>query len=239
MNKQIKELCKALLLSVCTLGVTVAAHAGGFSKPFAANFLNNGTYLCVSNATPFNYENASNAYFWSWSTGTNIYAAYGTNSSGVQYDQAVVDVPLVPDYNSDLNPTLAIEIVIGRTNNYPLPSVMTPSENGYLNNTNPLVYVPIFANAALSTNTVTFTFVGVTDEGFPESTFFPQNILTVSLTCTNNALTILSTNLVPSFLQGDNKLRLESISSAQANSGTVATDYGAVINAVRVKGWSP
>lgn len=247
-----KQLIGIGIATVTMVASSLTVQADNTLKNVNTSFINNGTYLCVSNtaANAFNYENNSNTYFWSFVVGTNILAAYGTNAAGINYPAAIVDVPILPDVQGDVNPNLSIDIVVGKTNNWPLPATMTPAAGGYnglstVVGTNGLSqfstnFIPVWPVVALTTNTATFTFVPVTDDGFPMQAIVgstPPLVLTIS--CTNNMVNVLHTNLTSTVIAGCTKLRLESITVSAFGAGASSGNIGMVIDAIKLGGTTP
>jgi hypothetical protein len=118
---------------------------------------------------PFTYLGASNVWFYSYPTGTNVLALGGTNASGILYPQAVADVPVFPDMNADVNPNVVITVVEGINTNLPVQYPQTAAI-GSLQVATIGAYAP-FGGTQVVTNTTTYTFAPVSEGGFG---FFDQ-----------------------------------------------------------------
>jgi len=223
-----------------------AQNGNGAVRPYVGNFVNNGTFLEVSNSTPYIWNTASNIVFYNYGNSQNVLASTvqintSTNGSTIftnsifTYPPAIVDVPIYPDLNGDYSANTALTITVGITNNYqPYPANYSPTQvgSGVGSNTNVLYgsgtnYCAYAANATnttsyygvASTNLDTFVFATSADgENCDSGWVGSQHVFTFSFGSTNNTVITFTTNLPTSFLQGAMRVRLMSITPAQPNS---------------------
>lgn len=192
------------------------------------NRLLTGTYLCVSNGTTVS-PTASNAWYYSYSAGTNVIGG-STNAAGTYYASPIVLGGLFPDMNADVNPNVALQIVIGYTNNLFLPSGQSPT---MLNTvwTNPS---PVFLPQPTATNAWSVTLTPVASKEFPMDGPVVGKSFTISGFYTNGVPMVITTNLPVALLQGCYALA----PSITVGTGTNAAN-GVVFNAINITGWTP
>lgn len=237
MKKTLQHLGKIAAVSTFLLSFSAFAGPGVSYAPLNSSFINNGTYVCISNNMTWTFDTASNVFFMPFQTFTNVYALTTNGNNQLNtWPPAFVDVTVPPDGNGEASGNLAIQIVVGITNGFPFPYAQSPVVGNTINNFTNL-------NAAIGggTNTVTLTFAPVYDMG-PLVTGISQGSasiaqvdkqFTFACTETNNAVVVLTTNLPTSMTQGVTKLRL--IKAVVNNVNTA----GVVINALSLRGWTP
>ena len=227
---------RKLLISLGGTLMVGSAVAGTMSHD-TADFINNGTYLSISNNMTWNFGSASNAYFFSYSSGTNVYASSTNgNAATLLNPPAVVDVDVYPDMNADVNPNVAITVTAGVYTNYNLARYQSPV---YIQQTNFVgAFNGLMPTNTTATNTVTFTFVPLADGENPDQSGPYQGInksfVFTFIPTTNNAAVTITTNLPTGFLQGIRKIRLASIGVS-----SVSTSPGVTIDRIRLVGWKP
>jgi hypothetical protein len=222
---------KKFIALLAIVGSAFVASANSVTH-VSESFINTGTYLCVSNGVPFNYTTASNVWFYSYPVGTNVLALGGTNANGILYPQAVVDAPVFPDINADVNPNIAITVVEGANTNLPIQYPQT-SAIGNLAVSTATAYAP-FSGTQVVTNTTTYTFATISEGGFGFADTAGGKTFSFSVSQTNNTLAVISTNVPTSFLQGARAIRLVSVSNTSTGTGP-----GVVVDAVKLTGWTP
>lgn len=228
---KLNNVIRSLSVGLAVLGTSLTSFAGTTIVHKVATFINNGTYLCLTNNSTWSYLSASNIWFYSWTVGTNVLALGGTNSAGVLYPPAIVDVPsMADDDQGDVNPNLAIQVIMGVYTNFPLPSVQSPA---FLNtiSTNPVPTV--FTNEVSSTNTVTFTFAAES-YGFADNYKTSTKTFVFTMQQTNNVPLVFTTNLPTTFISGAEKIRLVSMTADSKGDGG---NNGAMIDAINEVGW--
>lgn len=209
------------LLTLGLLCFTVAASAAT-PKWTPQSFINNGTFLALSNNTTFNFAGpllSSNLVFWSYNNATNINAGTTNGNIGAILGKpALVPADVYPDANGDIQANASVYISLGLTNNWPLPANMTPIFSN-VSNTN---YNSIFTG--VTTNILTITLVALADGvnyDLPITGFGAKSFVW-NFTATNlaaNTLITLSTNLPSTFLQGTPKVGVYSIVVGNAPTG--------------------
>lgn len=211
-----------------SIGASVAMLLGGgvsamANTHFSSSFLS-GTYLVVSNSVTVS-QTSSNVWFYSYAAGTNV-QSFATNAAGILYPAAIVDSPMIADVNSDVNPNIAVQIVVGYSNNIFAASVQTPVVNTW---TNPIPAIPV---NSLSTNVVTVTLSTVSSVALGLADTSTGKTFTFSITANGTTPVVVSTNLPTSFLQGAGAIR----ATVGVGGGTGS---GIVVNALNLTGWKP
>ena len=240
MNK-FKNIAKSALLGCVVLLAPAIANAG--TAVHVTERMINGTYLCVSNSTTASIS-ASNQWYYGYQYGTNVlggsvpftiqtnWPSQGVNTTNYfnPVPSPLVNVGVFPDINADVNPNVALQIVIGYTNQLFALGVQSPV---LINTvwTNP---APFFAGNIGATNSWTVTLTPVATGDFPLDTL-PTKTFSVSGLWTNGVPLVLTTNVPTAFLQG-----LKAVSpSITVGPGTNAAPNGIVFNAINLTGWSP
>ena len=211
-----------------SIGASVAMLLGGgvsamANTHFSSSFLS-GTYLVVSNSVTVS-QTSSNVWFYSYAAGTNV-QSFATNAAGILYPAAIADSPVIADANSDVNPNIAVQIVVGYSNNIFAASVQTPVVNTW---TNPIPAIPV---NSLSTNVVTVTLSTVSSVALGLADTSTGKTFTFSVTANGTTPVVFSTNLPTSFLQGAGAIR----ATVGAGGGTGS---GIVVNVLNLTGWKP
>lgn len=246
-----KKTLQKIGLLATLLGSTMAAFAGpGISyAPVSSSFINNGTFVAISNNVPYLFDTASNVWFAPFQTFTNVYAGTTNgNSIGLTWPQAFVDVAIPPDGSGEANANLAICVVMGITNNFWSFAGAYQNTNAgpIANNVQSPVIRNLIAtnniNAAIgsSTNTLTFTFAPVIEPfnlSMPSSGWVSDKTFTFSVAGTNTQAVVFTTNLPSTFTQGATKIRL--IKVGIDNLGGASPPAGIVIDALNLRGWTP
>ena len=192
-----------------------------------------GTYLCLSNSAgvsggaSFALGASSNFWYYSYAAGTNVLVG-STNNAGILASSPIGDLPIYPDANVDINPTLALQVVLGYTNQLFLTGVQSPV---MINTvwTNP---VPVFTNSAVQTNTVVITVVPVSSGEFGLADTASKGF-SFTVIQTNQIPITVTTNLPNSLLQGSYSLRWSATNTA------TGTGQGVIFNALNLTGWKP
>lgn len=250
---------KKLLLAIgLGLGLTLSSHAGNV-YPFNVSFLNNSTYVCLSNnmtatfqgpypsaptTTPFNgmanYGTNNFIWYYDYKVGTNVQAGVTTNAiTGNLSPGPFCDVPVFADANGAVQTNVAIYATFGVNSNYPPTSVMSPVDQNMVW-TNPMAFFYAnagFASPAPGTNSVTLVFAPVSDtrSGLADdSTIGRSWSWNIALEGRSLPLTV---SVVPpaTLLNGTTRLRLLSYTISTNNSA--ANGFGAVLNALGMYGY--
>ena len=203
-----KKLCIAVAFALFISSVNSWALSPGVSS-----FLNNGTYLVITNNTT---SYGTNCYMFYVPSQTNIWCVASNAST-----QAFVPAVVRSDVNGDLNPTLAISVTIGNTNQYALPGL---NWNRMLTTTSA---IPTALNA-WDTNLVTMTFAKEADGVTPETT----GTFTLAVSATGVTPKTVITNLPAFFIQGARRIWLKSITTSDASNTN-----GVVIDQIALCGW--
>ena len=186
-----------------------------------------GTYLCLSNGTALT-TGGTNSYYYSYSAGTNVLSG-STNAAGMLIPSPVNAGVIFPDANVDINPNLALQVVIGFTNNLFLAGVQSPV---MLNTvwTNP---APYLTNGVVSTNSLQITLTAMSSGDFNVPDTTGSKTFTFTVGQTNQVATVTTTNLPTAFLQG-----CYGFTIAGTNTVTGA-GQGVIINGINLVGWKP
>lgn len=234
---------KKLLTLVAALitGLAISVKAGTATYTIQS-FINNGTYVCLTNglaftnnsiATPSGVGYATNVWWYPYTIGTNV-LALSTNSIGNTIPFPFVDVPLFPDGNADVNTNLELVATIGITNAYPRMANQTPVVMNTVW-TNPASF---FTSSTIpGTNTLTLTFAPVSDTqaNLADTSAGRQFTWTIPLAGLTLPVT-LSTTVSASSVLGACKLRLYSVAiSGNATAGSL----GVTLDGLWLEGWSP
>ena len=218
---------KKKLISI-GLGLAMAGSARATTVTHFTSRMINGALLCVSNSVTITTA-STNYNYYQYSAGTNVLAG-GTNAAGNLIPYALTDAQLVPDINADVNPNLAIQVVIGYTNNLFLSGVTSPVMYNTVW-TNPTSF---FGNSVTQTNTATITLSPISSGDFtlPDTTGVKTFSFTVNQT--NQTPVVLTTNLPVAFLQGAWGLRASVAVGAGTGNGT-----GMILNGLSLVGFKP
>jgi hypothetical protein len=216
----------SLGLGLCLSGTAMAATPVHFTDRLLT-----GTYLCLSNSVTF-LSGSTNQVYYSYSAGTNVLAG-ATNGANMTIASPLGFGDIVPDVNADVNPNLALQVIVGYTNKLFLAGVQSPV---MLNTvwTNP---VPFMIPGTGQTNTLTVTLTPVSSGDFlVADTAEGLKSFTVVMGQTNGVASVVTTNLPVGFLQGCAKF---SVSLACGTGTTNAAGAGIVVDAVNLVGWKP
>ena len=244
--KLLNSFKKLALGATLSLGLSAMAGPGLSYTPISYSFINNGTYVAITNGINWTFDTASNVWFAPFNQFTNVYSGTTNGNANLNtWPPAIVDVTVPSDGNGDANPNLSIQVVIGLTNNFYVFSGAYQATNaGAIANS---VMSPVIRNAIATnnitsvigqgTNTLTFTFAPVAEPygiSMPSSGWISDKAFTFAVACTNNQATVFTTNLPTTFTQGLTKVRLIKITTDNQTGGV-----GTVIDAITLRGWSP
>lgn len=235
---------KKLILSIGLGFVAVSLMAQANLDSVNNSFLNNGTYLCLSNNTTYTWTtlgSSSNAWFFSYPSFTNVCWMYSTSNAPA----ATVDADVIADRNGDINPNMAISVVIGVYTNWPsvipnwptynrqTPSALGVAGTGYSLMTGSNLPAAFFTSTVAATNSVVLTFAPVSPEGYADTSEGKQ----FSFTVAQSSVTlprVITTNVPTTFLQGARKVRLVSVVI-----GSTGAAQGVVVDSLSLVGWRP
>lgn len=219
------------LILICAL--VASAITSQAATHFTTRMLT-GAFTCISNGTTLSY-NTSNVWYYSYSAGTNVYGG-STNAGGFTIPGPLTQAPLVPNLNGDINNNLALQVIVGSTNNLFRPSGMSPVV-GNLTWTNPTPFLPFFTNALAQTNTLVITLskVGSRQFGVPDANS-TNSTLSCTILVTNGIVGAITMPINTGFLQGAGAISA-SISATAAGSGNLGV--GPIVNAINLVGWTP
>ena len=227
------------LLALLGLLPTVALAQPSTPLHLTQQFINNGTYLVVSNNYVWDYTSAPNTYYVSYTgdgNGSSIFSgAMGfTNSTTTNYlPRCVVDCSAWA--NPDGTPAqAAIQVMIGVATNYPLPDPLRAWNCG----TNGLVSagaatgVPtgIVAVNASATNYITFGFVKSCD-GVNFDTNTATGLFQIGVQLKGTTPVCIATNVPVSFMTGAKKIRLQRMVTSDSTGSP-----GVTIDAINLNG---
>lgn len=219
------------LILIASLFAACASQAVTY-KNINDSFINNGTYVCLPNNTTNTFYplgSGTNLTWFQYALGTNVLSG-STNSFGQQLAPTFIDVPLVPDGNGDVNPTLGIQAVLGVYSNFPAPPFQSPVIMNAVW-TNPAA---AFTNSIFATNILTLVFATVdASAGYADGTTGKQFTWAINLAGLTFPMTI-TTNVTTTFAQGTSKIRLVS-----AGVTSVSNSQGVVLDSLKLTGWSP
>lgn len=217
---------KKFLTSIALVMVAACASATIYKEQ---SFINNGTYLCVTNNTSLVYTNQNNAIYYSYQVGTNVQAG-ATNPIGNYYPKPLTGVKLDTDANGDVNPTYAVHVVIGATSGFPIP--VSPQTGQFLNTIwNPTNLVANFTNNANSTNVVTFTLYPLDSFGYVDT----SRSWSFVVNQTANVPVVVTTNLPTAFCQGLRGV----VPGIGVNNIAGAGAQGTTVDAFTLQGFTP
>lgn len=248
---------KLLLTIAAAVGIVASTHAGN-AYSFDESFLNNCTYVCLSNnmtasfAGPYyaapvtipltpmvTYGTNNFIWYYDYKVGTNVQAGVTTNAiTGNLQQGPFCDVPIFADANGCPNTNVSIYVTIGVNSNYPPVSVTSPV-NSNLVWTNPMAF--FYQNAGITTpapgtNTISLVFAPVSDTRAGMADGSPGRQWTWLVAVPGNTLPLtVSVNPPPSLVQGTTKLRLYSYTIS--TNSAAANGFGVVIDALGMRGY--
>lgn len=244
---------RILMLIVGLLSLVSTAQAA--SVPISESFINNGTYISLSNNYTLLYGSTTNIRFVSFEISTNIIGGASNTISpgGLSFPQILRDVTVRPDGLSEVNDSCSISVTIGVATNFfsqrghgglPFPNAgqnFWNIPNGMTNGVGgPYVPVSLFPQGALgSSNVLTFVFQksvdGMTYGTTAQDKFQFVVAQTAAILATDAGKPhTINTNLPSSFMQGAKKLRCLSVASDNS-----AGAIGVTINTISFNQFAP
>lgn len=244
-----------LVLFVVGFLFALAASAINPVSHFTYRMIQNGTSVCISNSTALSMS-SSNFVYYNYELGTNVcggaipftiytnFPTVGVNQTNflAPIPSPITIGPLWSDLNGDVNPNIALQVIIGYTN-IVIPSVGGRQTPTLLNTvwTNPTSFFtnPIAALAA--TNTITIQLVGIASmdmgPGFYDqgSTIPLTHVFQFTCIQSNATTIVVTTNLPTAFLQGMAAVYATVATTNSAGGG----GQGIILNALNLVGWKP
>ena len=224
------KITKKLISLALAIGLPLAAQAT--TVKHVTERMLTGAYLCVLTNTTATIT-TSNLQFYSYAAGTNILSLQ-TNVLGNFTSAALQNAAVFPDINADVNPNIALQVVMGYTNQLFSLGVQSPVMiNTVWTNAQPAA-IPSVG----STNQYTITLTAVSSAEFPVDQSVPTfKTFSVTGEYTNGVPYVFSTNLPTSFLQGAYAVS-PSITIGAGTNGTAGLNV-VIFNALNLTGWTP
>lgn len=220
-------------VSLCLLSyASFAANGTGF-HPVSSSFINNGTYVLLTNNTTYaNAGYGTNLWYFNYAYGTNILSG-ATNGYGNPNPPTFIDAPIWVNGNGDASPNITITATVNVYSNFPPPFGYSPVVANTIW-TNPVAQIPFDVD---NSNTVTMVFSPITDSslttGFADGTNSFKTFTLIANAVGNLPFTV-SSNVPTAFLVGASKIRLVS-----ATASSVSGSTSVIIDNLKATGWSP